>query len=84
MIGPGFYFWIHSDSTQSKVRYFYSLILFSLSIPAERGRAFIVGLLVPFWELLSLYQKFNLKNALSSALRLLIFFVFNIQSLCYQ
>lgn len=76
LINIGFYFWIQSDKTQSKSKYFYSLILLCLSILAEPGRAFIVGLLVPFWELLSLYQKFSLKNALSSALRLFLFFVF--------
>lgn len=43
LISLGFYFWIHSDNTQSKVKYFYSLILFSLSMLAEPGRAFIKG-----------------------------------------
>ena len=76
LINLGFYFWIQSSKTQSKVNYFYSLMLFCLSVLAEPGRAFIVGLLIPIWELLSLYQKLNLKNCIFSALRLFLFFVF--------
>ncbi len=75
LINLGFYFWIQSGKTQSKFNYFYSLVLFCLSILAEPGRAFIVGLLIPIWELLSLYQKLSLKNCSSSVLRLFLFFV---------
>lgn len=76
LINLGFYLWIQSGKAQSKSKYLYSLILFCLSILAEPGRAFIVGLLVPFWELLSLYQRFSFKNALVSIIRLFLFFVF--------
>lgn len=80
MINLGFYFWIQSGKTQNKVVYLCSLLLFCLSLLAEPGRAFVVGLLIPFWEILSLYQKFSLRNTLISLLRLFLFSIFIVLS----
>lgn len=74
LITSGFYFWIKSDKSQSKKNYLYSLVLFALSILAEPGRAFIVALLVPIWELLSVYQRFNIKTVVISLIRVVLLF----------
>lgn len=75
LINLGFYFWIKSEKSQVNKSYFYSLILFALSILAEPGRSFIVIFLVPIWEFLSVYQKLSIKRALISFLRIILLFL---------
>lgn len=74
LINIGFYFWIKSQSLINK-NYFYGLALFSLAILAEPGRAIMIIFLAPLWELLSVYQKFNVKSSLISLLKLIPLFL---------
>lgn len=76
LINLGFYFWIKSEKSKINKDFLYSLIFFALSILAEPGRAFIVALLIPIWELLSAYQKSSIRKAFSSLLRIIFFFLF--------
>lgn len=76
LINLGFYFWIKSGESQSKIKFLFSIIFFALSILAEPGRAFIVILLIPIWELLSLYQRISIRKVFITLLRMMLFFFF--------
>lgn len=74
LINLGFYFWIKSEENLINKQYFISLVFFASSLLAEPGRAFIVALLVPIWEFLSVYQRFSIKKAVRSLLRIILLF----------
>lgn len=74
LINLGFYFWIKSADNKSFKIFFIGLLLFTLSILAEPGRAFMTIVLASIWEFFSLYQNIKLKNLIFSLIRLTLLF----------
>lgn len=76
LVNLGVYFWIKSENHKPNKYFFYSLVLFAVSILAEPGRAFITVFLIAIWELLSIYQKFTAKKTFTSLLKVILLFLF--------
>lgn len=76
LMSLGFYFYVKSFNLKISRYFFYALAFFGLSILAEPGRAYMAIVVIVFWEIMTLYQKVNLKNLGAALARISLIFFF--------